>query len=308
MISYYGRELMALKTNLHCHTTKSDGSLEPQELIDRYAAAGYDVLAVTDHRQTHDTSIYDCHGMLMLSGTEIHPLNKLPEREKWHVVCIDIPLDFKHTRPENEGLDIQRTIDAVNGAGALAFIAHPYWCGLSSADILPLSGYCGIEVCNTECFAHGRGYSMQTWDELLEAGLNVNAVAVDDTHLDWALGKSWTMVCTAERTVPAVIEALKNGSYYATQGPVFKRLSYENGIFSADFSPAVQVQIIAARRNHCGGQSAIFPGYENQPMQEIEHVEFDLNNLTDGNYFRFQIKDRNGNYAWSNPVRIKRPF
>ncbi len=52
------------------------------------------------------------------------------------------------------------------------------------------------------------------------------------------------------------------------------------------------------------GRSAIFPGYEKQPVQEIEHVEFDLNNLTEGNYFRFQIKDRNGNYAWSNPIRI----
>lgn len=37
------------RANLHAHTTCSDGDLSPAELIDAYAARGYDALAITDH-------------------------------------------------------------------------------------------------------------------------------------------------------------------------------------------------------------------------------------------------------------------
>ena len=36
--------------NLHCHTTRSDGRLSPQEAAAVYQEQGYDFLAVTDHR------------------------------------------------------------------------------------------------------------------------------------------------------------------------------------------------------------------------------------------------------------------
>ncbi len=304
MISYYGRELMTLKANFHAHTAKSDGEMEPQALIDGYAAAGYDVLSLTDHRQTHDPSQYDSRGMIMISGIEIHPRHARHDRAAWHVVGINIPLDFKHVRPEDEGLSIQETIDAIHDAGGLSFIAHPYWCAFSSADILPLTGYCGIEVCNTCCAKWGRGYSMQTWDELLEEKLNVNAIAVDDTHGAWALGQSWTMLCAEERSPAAVLEALRKGSFYGSQGPVFKKLSYENRVFAADFTEAVQVQIISSC---CDGRSLTFPGCDgaNTPGKALEHAEFDLSHLAAGQYFRFQIMDKNGHYAWSNPIRVK---
>ena len=38
--------------NLHSHTIHSDGCLLPSELAVRYAAAGYRVLAITDHGDT----------------------------------------------------------------------------------------------------------------------------------------------------------------------------------------------------------------------------------------------------------------
>jgi histidinol phosphatase-like PHP family hydrolase len=38
-----------LLCELHAHTTFSDGTLSPAQLIDLYGAAGFDVLAVTDH-------------------------------------------------------------------------------------------------------------------------------------------------------------------------------------------------------------------------------------------------------------------
>ena len=38
-----------LLCELHCHTTWSDGDLTPDELVDLYGTAGFDVLCVTDH-------------------------------------------------------------------------------------------------------------------------------------------------------------------------------------------------------------------------------------------------------------------
>ena len=39
-----------LKGGLHCHTTRSDGKLSPEETIRLHAENGYDFLALTDHR------------------------------------------------------------------------------------------------------------------------------------------------------------------------------------------------------------------------------------------------------------------
>ena len=35
--------------NLHTHSTRSDGVLEPAEVCRRYTAEGYDFIALTDH-------------------------------------------------------------------------------------------------------------------------------------------------------------------------------------------------------------------------------------------------------------------
>ena len=53
----YGEEMRILenrgnwyKGNLHMHTTVSDGALDPVEAINIYREAGYDFIAITDHR------------------------------------------------------------------------------------------------------------------------------------------------------------------------------------------------------------------------------------------------------------------
>jgi len=40
---------MPSRADLHCHTTYSDGSLTPTELVDRAVKRGVEVLALTDH-------------------------------------------------------------------------------------------------------------------------------------------------------------------------------------------------------------------------------------------------------------------
>lgn len=59
--------------DLHCHTTASDGRLEPQALLEAAAAAGVTTLAITDH---DTTAAYDQiervpEGMTLISGIEL---------------------------------------------------------------------------------------------------------------------------------------------------------------------------------------------------------------------------------------------
>ena len=52
--------------NTHCHTTRSDGRRSPEEVIALYREAGYDFLALTDHRRlSAPTHLEGC--MLLLS-------------------------------------------------------------------------------------------------------------------------------------------------------------------------------------------------------------------------------------------------
>ncbi len=304
MISCYGRNLLTLKANLHTHTTLSDGEFPPEEVIRLYSEANYDVLSLTDHRTTQDITRYDAGRMLLIPGIELHPRNQRPGASSWHIVGIGVPLDFKHHHPENENMNAQQTIDALLEAGALPFLAHPYWCGFTSADLLPLKGYAGIEVYNTECRNIARAFSLQTWDELLNAGRDVNAIAVDDMHHANSLFKGWTVICAQERTPEAVLSALRNGDFYASQGPEFRSLSFENGIFRAEFTPVESAYLVMTPSR---GKTAAQPDQQGPgtPFREIDRLEFDLSDQPAGTYFRCQIVDRHGRFAWSNPIRIR---
>jgi 3',5'-nucleoside bisphosphate phosphatase len=52
-------KLAPLLCELHAHTSWSDGSLTPRELVDLYGRAGFDVLAITDHTCEADTAVHE---------------------------------------------------------------------------------------------------------------------------------------------------------------------------------------------------------------------------------------------------------
>jgi len=62
-------------TDLHLHTTASDGRCTPRELVDRVAAAGITVMAVTDHDTTASVAEVQAHaaacGIEAVAGIEI---------------------------------------------------------------------------------------------------------------------------------------------------------------------------------------------------------------------------------------------
>lgn len=294
MIDFYGTRLNAFKANLHTHSTASDGVLTRPELIDLYRRHDYDVLAITDHRQVFAADSEDGKGMTLLNGAELHPANG---NRIWHLLCLGLPTDFPVIVDEAT----QPLLDRLNAAGALCFVAHPYWTGNTSAQIMNLQGILGIEVFNTTCRTVGKALSAQTWDELLDAGGDYTALAVDDFHRPQDTCTGFTVICAENNTPECLLAALKKGQFYASTGPRFTRLTLDNDVFSADFSTATTVTLVS----NCGaGRCGCQPRGSND-ISELNSVSFDLTALRGrGLYFRLQITDADGNSAWTNSFRI----
>ena len=295
-MDFYGKKLNVYRANLHTHSKTSDGLFTPQEVVDMYSAAGYDVLAFSDHWKTNDVKLLDNKGMTLISGMELHPMG--PRKIMWHLLALNVP--FGHP---GEYENAQQAIDSVRAAGGIVFVAHPYWSGLTREEIAPLKNVSGIEVYNTSTRYIGKEYNMNVWDDLLDAGFDYPALAVDDMHTWQDRFFGWTMILAEDKSPQSIMKALANGDFYATQGPEIKSLSYENGIFRATFSPAARVMVMTNRGRGVGSCVEDVCGVLAKTATEVEI------NIAKwrkpGDYFRLQICDDKGRYAWSNPIRVK---
>lgn len=287
---YFGKELNAYRANLHTHTTTSDGQFTPQQVIGFYSMRGYDVLNFSDHRKTNDLAGLDGKGMTLLSGIELHPRH--PRFDFWHLLAVNVPYGFP-----GEFETAQEAVDAVNAAGGLIFGAHPYWCGIRSEELLALKGLAGIEVYNTSTRYIGKDLNMQIWDELLDAGWICPAIAVDDNHSMQDLFHGWTMILAEDKSPASLVDALKKGNYYATQGPEFTRIEQDGYMLHAEFTEVVSAMVVG--RFASGGPVTVpgrpFPG-DNVTCRELT---IDLRRCRTAG--RIQLRDAAGNYAWSNP-------
>ena len=300
-INLYGEELNTYKANFHMHSTVSDGKLPLIDTVNLYRNEGYDILAATDHYKTNPVSSMDTGDLLLISGMEFHP--KGPRGIAWHFVALNIPEDFQNPSE----LPAQNAIEAVRAAGGECIVAHPYWNGFTSAEIMQLKNLIALEVYNTDTRYIGRGCSVQTWDELLNQGFHLSPVAVDDTHNPRDFFGGWTMICAKEKTTQSVMEALKNGSVYASQGPEFHKLSFENNIFYVESSPCEEIIVMSngsfGRCGNMSGFEATIPAERNFKSEKTS-FQTEIPNPTNLTYLRCQIRDKEGRYAWSAPIKI----
>lgn len=300
-IDFYGEELNTYKANFHMHSTTSDGKFSLQEVVNLYREEKYDILAATDHRATNRVSKIDSGDLLLMSGMEFHPQG--PRGIMLHLLALNIPEDFENPSE----LPYQEAIDRVRATGGESILAHPYWSGLNSSDIMAIKNLIGIEVYNTSTRYIGKAYNMQVWDNILQLGYHLPAIAVDDTHHLYDLFQGWTVICAKEKTPKSVMSALKSGSFYSSQGPEFYQLSFENNILQLECSPCEEIIVMSdCSRGFCG----TVPGYKGTNLQDLKKTqqmtsyETKIPDNAGLTYLRCQIKDSNGRYAWSSPIKL----
>ncbi|MCG2769835.1 MAG: CehA/McbA family metallohydrolase, partial [Anaerolineae bacterium] len=277
------------KANLHTHTTTSDGEATVEERVQQYREQGYQILAITDHDQTSDVEGLSSEELLVVSGTETDPVCP-GHYERYHLVCLNVPHGFEFPRET----DVNARIALVKQAGGEVILAHPYWSGLTIDHLLSVRGSIAIEVFNASCWDVGKEFASVHWDNILNQGRMIPAVAVDDTHRGRDIFMGWTMIKAESLTVPAVMEALRRGRYYASCGPVIEDLHIDDGKVVLCCSPVAEVHFVCSSWR---GRSFYADGGE-----EMKRVEFTLKEKA--GFVRVEVVDRKGNRAWTNPLIV----
>lgn len=281
------------KGNMHTHSTNSDGSHAPADVCRAYREKGYDFLVMTDHFMevygfpVTDTRPYRTHDFTTIIGAELHA----PETrvgEIWHIKSIGLPFDFEPLREGETGPEIARR---AHEAGAFIGIVHPSWYGLTHDDARELPFAHAVEIYN-----HGsavevdRGHDWPFLDVLLNEGKRMSGYAVDDAHElthDWLGG--WVMVQAEENDPDALLESLKAGRYYSSQGPEIHDVAIDGDKVTVRCSPASVISLQGR-----GSRS------EREMGDGLETATFDLYPFESG-YFRVTVIDTEGRRAWSNP-------
>lgn len=290
----------------HAHTTNSDGELSPDMLVRHYQWAGYDVLAITDHwARTVEPSTKE---ILVIPSAELDATCPTMESDA-HVLALGVEAD--PVLPEGEFEPLADVVAWIAANGGVPYLAHTYWSGLRTEQWWDEEGLFGIEVWNTGCELElGRGDSSIHWDEALEHGRMLFALAADDSHHPgFDSGFAWTWVRAQERTQPAILEALRTGSFYGSTGPEIRGVEVDEHQVVVECSPAESVTLYSGRKRGARANAGKL-GYPNHSRVLTRNDDGLLTRVAlerpwdGGRYGRVEVKAADGTKAWTNPLWI----
>lgn len=210
------------RSNLHTHTTRSDGGNTPDKMIDTYKNKGYDILALTDHDYSITTTTWPWTdfgrnpkelNMIAVQGMEVSNTH--------HTLSLFCDYGGGTTSEDT-------ALSEIGARGGLAVFAHP---GKYKKELeWYLDFYekypqlIGIEILN-----QGNRYKndRQKWDDLLSVTMperNIWGFGDDDSHAAHITGRDWEVYVLDELTLDSVKEATQKGQFfvsstYTIEGP-----------------------------------------------------------------------------------------
>ncbi len=292
-----------LRCAFHAHTTGSDGELEPDALAAHYGRAGFDVLAITDHWKR--TEAASNGRLLVLPSVELNCI--LPAARDGHVLGFGLSADADLAALGAEYADLERTAGFITEHGGVAYLAHPYWTGVTPGSLELPENVAGIEVWNAGCELEvGRGLSSVHWDELLESGGRCFGLVTDDSHHPgFDSGHGWTWLRAPERSAEAVLAGLAAGSFYGSSGPVLHDVAVDGDEVEVRCSPARSVTLVSSRTEGAAVNAGrLGYRYAGEVLADddrgITHAR--LRRPVGAGYARIEVTDATGNRAWTNPL------
>jgi len=276
------------KVALHIHTTLSDGVKTPEEAAEIYKNAGYDVIAITDHWSYYPEG--EINSVNIISGIEYNTGAADTAEDVMHIVALGMKKAPEISREASR----QEIIDAINGEGGIAVLAHPAWSLNTLEDVVSLNGFSATEIYNSvsDVGQSRRGYSGYIVDALANKGIVFPLIAADDVHFYNGEDetKSFVMVKAESDSPSDIIKALRQGDFYATQSPEL-HLKREGNMMIADCSEVVEINFIS---NSSYAPDRIITG------EALTHAEYPIKPWE--RWIRLEVKDKDGRYAWSNIV------
>ncbi len=290
----FGREGRFYRGNLHTHSTNSDGVFPPDDVCRKYKEAGYDFISLSEHFMERfgypisDTRHMRDDDFTTLIAAELHQ-GKTKVGETWHLLAVGLPHDFDQPHEGETSPEIARR---AADTGAFIGIVHPSWYGLTVEDARTIDCAHAVEVYN-----HGsqvetdRGEDWPFCDQLLNEGWRLSAFATDDAHkmTHDAFG-GWMHVHATSLCPDALLEAMKAGRYYSSQGPEIHDVRIEGDEVHIECSPA---SVISVQGRGSRAKTAMGDG--------LTSASFPTERFTDA-YMRLTVMDDTGKRAWTNPI------
>jgi len=293
--------------NLHIHSHLSDGALSPEHVVEAYKRAGYDFLQLSDHFLERfgwpiaDTRAFRSNSFTTLIGAELHAMGT-EEGELWHIVAAGLPLDFPAPGDDETGPALAAR---ARDAGAFVAIAHPAWSQLRIGDGRALDSAHAVEVYNHGCAVEtDRGDGFYLLDQLLNEGRRLTAVATDDAHFkngDYDAFGGFVEVKAESLDPDALLESLKAGRFYSSQGPRLLDVEVSPGEIAVSCTPVHSIALLT------GTSRAL-----SKIGRHVTSAAFDLAsvarqawaNPSAPEWFRIVAIDAAGRRAWTNPIWI----
>ena len=298
------------KANLHCHTTVSDGTRTPRQIKAMYKAAGYSVVAFTDHDILQNHSYLNDDGFLAINACEFAVTQHLPgqpfEKRKVYHFNLYAPDPNATQTPEPMSMAYD-DMDAINqyisdrtAEGYLVSYNHPYWSLQTYADYSGLKGCFAMEIYNHGCEVKDGyyGYNPQAYDEMLRCQNRICCLSTDDNHNAPSPGDpnsksfgdsfgGFVMIDSSGLTYGDVFDSLRRGDFYSSQGPEIHEISLHGNILGVKCSKACLIVVYTDGRR-CYIQKG----------EALTEAEFPLSGNEE--YIRVMCRDKDHKDANSN--------
>jgi hypothetical protein len=149
----------------------------------------------------------------------------------------------------------------------------------------------------------GRRALEEMWDAILNSGMLLYGIAVDDAHhfkrpgdkTASLPGQGWIYVRANELTPRAILNALESGQFYSSTGVELKDYNADSEKITVSIKETLmskyRVQFIG------NGGELLAESVENPAVYRFKGTE---------KYVRAKVIESNGKFAWTQPVMFKR--
>ncbi|WP_195574620.1 CehA/McbA family metallohydrolase [Paenibacillus sp. 1001270B_150601_E10] len=288
----YAQDGVWLRGSFHNHTTNSDGHHPLSTVYRMYN--DYDFFAISDHDQitvhSDESSIPTLYEAIEVSSPRAHMLLVDPPRE----IMEDYSNEFTIANYE-------RLSRACVQHGGISVLVHPnryfsqFW---KLSDMLAMSSYTGIEVINGDGNPE-YDIAFDKWDAVLSSGRKVWGFGNDDFHAYGQERRAWNVVRAKENCQKAVLDAMRNGSFYVSTGYGFDSIQIEGDTIVAKLNSSDQLDGMYKYATVFGRYGKVL----HEQTGRFKEIQYRCT----GNegYVRFAVYLEGGSGAFSQPLFVE---